>query len=189
MPKYRRRLSEALWIARFQQPSSASSCRMSHSFESAIRRNARLSGRDDRLSSRQNRIICLFGIFGPCRIDRAFLPMSVSLCRARALARVAWAIYTKQQPYNPQRVLNQRSLKRDANPASETAITYAAVNVRDKLIANAVLTAARQTSASGPTGSDTPAQSGLLIRPSSHLTAGIESLPFGSCLERLGGVY
>ena len=61
---------------------------------------------------------------------------------ARKLARVAWAIYTKQQPYNQQRVLNQHC---DAGPTNQTTVIYAASNPVDKHIANVVLTADRQS--------------------------------------------
>ena len=59
---------------------------------------------------------------------------------ARKLARVAWAIYTKRQPYNEHRVLNQHG---DAAVATQTTINYAAPCPHDKEIANQVIRQAR----------------------------------------------
>lgn len=62
---------------------------------------------------------------------------------ARKLARVAWAVYTKQQPYDEQRVLNQPSKDPKTSNAPQIPITYRAANPQDKQIANTVIARAR----------------------------------------------
>jgi len=78
-------------------------------------------------------------------LARGYSKTEAAVFIARKLARVAWAIYTKQQPYNQQRVLNQHC---DAGPTNQTTVTYAASNPVDKHIANVVLTADRQSKTS-----------------------------------------
>ena len=63
----------------------------------------------------------------------------------RKLARVAWAIYRKQQPYNAQRVLSQPSAINAANPEPEAPIIRTVAKTVDKRIANTVLRRARST--------------------------------------------
>jgi transposase len=89
-------------------------------------------------------------------LDRGFSKTEAAVFVARKLARVAWAIYTKHQPYNQQRVLNQHSENPGADSASQIPITYVAVNVADKQIANAVLATARQHNTSVTTTSPRP---------------------------------
>jgi transposase len=61
-------------------------------------------------------------------LERGFSKTEAAVFVARKLARVAWAIYTKQQPYEAQRVLNQPSQCHKDNQASQMPITYAAAN-------------------------------------------------------------
>jgi len=65
---------------------------------------------------------------------------------ARKLARVAWAIYAKHQPYNEHRVLNQHG---DAGPVTRSTITYGAPCPLDKQIANEVIRRTRSARSLG----------------------------------------
>ena len=76
-------------------------------------------------------------------LERGFTKTEAAVFIARKLARVAWAIYTKHQPYDPHRVLNQPSAKSSTDPRHKSAITYTAANVVDKQIANTALARAR----------------------------------------------
>ena len=78
-------------------------------------------------------------------LARGYSKTEAAVFIARKLARVAWAICTKQQPYNQQRVLNQHC---HAGPTNQTTVTYAASDPVDKHIANVVLTADRQSKTS-----------------------------------------
>ena len=89
-------------------------------------------------------------------LARGFSKTESAVFVTRKLARVAWAIYTKQQPYNEHRVLNQPSAKHNTDLAAQTVVVYAPANPRDKQIANAVLAAARCTRTSVTTQSDKP---------------------------------
>jgi len=76
-------------------------------------------------------------------LEHGFSKTEAAVIIARKLARVAWAIYTKQQPYDAQRVLNQPSQNHNGSQTFQTPITYAAANPLDKQIANAVIALAR----------------------------------------------
>jgi len=75
-------------------------------------------------------------------LERGFSKTEAAVIIARKPSRVAWAIYTKQQLHNEQRVLNQPCETGKVDPASQTPITYAAANPVDKQIADAVATLA-----------------------------------------------
>jgi transposase len=75
-------------------------------------------------------------------LEGGFSKTEAAVFVARKLARVAWAVYTKQQPYNQQRVLNQYS---DASPAAPSTLTCAAANAERKLIASAATRQRRTT--------------------------------------------
>ena len=79
-------------------------------------------------------------------LSRGFTKTEAAVFVARKLARVAWAIYTKHQPYDADRVLNQPCAKPSTQPGHKSELTYAAPNVRDKQIANTVLARARSGS-------------------------------------------
>jgi transposase len=79
-------------------------------------------------------------------LERGLSKTEAAVIIARKLARVAWAVYTKQQAYDAQRVLNQPSQNRIPSEISQNSITYAATDPLDKQIANAVIAAARTNS-------------------------------------------
>jgi transposase len=70
-------------------------------------------------------------------LGRGFSKTEAAVFVARKLARVAWAIYTKQQPYDAKRVRAQQP---------QPAIAYAPANPQDKRIAETVLKIARRKS-------------------------------------------
>lgn len=73
-------------------------------------------------------------------LEQGFSKTEAAVFIARKLARLAWAIYTKHQPYNQNRVLNQRG---DQATATHTTIIYAAPCPLDKEIVNQVTRQAR----------------------------------------------
>jgi len=72
-------------------------------------------------------------------LERGLSKTEAAVIIARKLARVAWAIYTNQQPYDAGRVLNQPSPSHEGGQESQTPIAHPASKTLDRQIANAVL--------------------------------------------------